>query len=168
MKRLLIQVFEKHLALLFSQGWVWLQKFENLKSRIMRWGQVLNDVEWVSKMLLKTTRLSSVYPYLKPSRLLSVIWSLNPWSLVLSCMRIWEPDSEKTPLLRPGWDKIIYSGQVLRTTRTRFNAQPLNKVVHLMHKVQTNYSSCSARSSENICSSSGGTQEIWKIGWNSV
>ncbi len=37
-----------------------------------------------------------------------------------------------------------------------------------MHKVQTNYSSCTSRSSENICSRSGGAQEKGKTGWNSV
>ncbi len=31
-----------------------------------------------------------------------------------------------------------------------------------------NYSSCTGRSSENICSSSGGAQEKGKIGWNSI
>jgi hypothetical protein len=33
---------------------------------------------------------------------------------------------------------------------------------------ETNYSSCTGRSSENICSSSGCTQEKRKTGWNSV
>jgi hypothetical protein len=33
-----------------------------------------------------------------------------------------------------------------------------------MHKVQSNYSSCTCRSSENICSSSGGAQEKRKMG----
>jgi len=33
---------------------------------------------------------------------------------------------------------------------------------------ETNYSSCTVKSSENICSSSGGGQEKVKTGWNSV
>ncbi len=41
----------------------------------------------------------------------------------------------------------------------RFNAQPVNKVLHLVHTVRTKYNSCTARSSENICSSSAGAQE---------
>ncbi len=37
---------------------------------------------------------------------------------------------------------------------------------HLMHKVQRNYSSCTCRSSENICSSSsGGAQEKGNRAW---
>jgi hypothetical protein len=35
---------------------------------------------------------------------------------------------------------------------------------HLMHKVEGNYSNCAYRSSENICSSSGGAQEKGKRG----
>jgi hypothetical protein len=35
-------------------------------------------------------------------------------------------------------------------------------------RFQTNYSSCTVRSSENICSSSGGAQEKGKTVWNSV
>ncbi len=35
-------------------------------------------------------------------------------------------------------------------------------------RVETNYSSCTVRSSENICSSSGGAHEKGKTGWNSV
>jgi hypothetical protein len=48
------------------------------------------------------------------------------------------------------------------------------KLQHLVHKVPCNYSSCTCRSSENICSSnSGGTQgkkrkDGVKTGWNSV
>ncbi len=38
-----------------------------------------------------------------------------------------------------------------------------------MHKVRGIYSSCTGRSSENICGSSGGAQERGvKTGWNSV
>ncbi len=33
-----------------------------------------------------------------------------------------------------------------------------------MHKVRDNYSSCTCRSSENICSSNGGAQEEGKRG----
>jgi hypothetical protein len=33
-----------------------------------------------------------------------------------------------------------------------------------MHKVRINYSSCTCRSSENICKSSGGAQEKGKLG----
>ncbi len=33
---------------------------------------------------------------------------------------------------------------------------------------ETNYSRCTVKSSENICSSSGGAQEKVKTGWNSV
>jgi hypothetical protein len=58
-------------------------------------------------------------------------------------------------------DKTPYSGQVLKIECTRFNAQSLNKV-------RTNYSSCTARSSENTCSNSGGAQEKGKTGWNLV
>ncbi len=46
----------------------------------------------------------------------------------------------------------------------KVNAQQLNKAVHLMHKVRTNYSSCIARSSENICSSNADTSEKGKTG----
>jgi hypothetical protein len=35
---------------------------------------------------------------------------------------------------------------------------------HLMHKVRGSYSSCTCRSSENICSSSGGPQEKGNTG----
>ncbi len=35
-------------------------------------------------------------------------------------------------------------------------------------RFETNYSSCTSKRSENICSSSGGAQENGKIGWNSV
>jgi hypothetical protein len=35
----------------------------------------------------------------------------------------------------------------------------LKKTQHLMHKVQSNYCTCTGRSSENICSSNGGTEE---------
>jgi hypothetical protein len=35
---------------------------------------------------------------------------------------------------------------------------------HLMHKVRSNYSSCTCRSSENICRSSGGAREKGKRG----
>jgi hypothetical protein len=35
-------------------------------------------------------------------------------------------------------------------------------------KFETNYSSCTVRSSENLCSSSGGAQEKGKTGWNSI
>jgi hypothetical protein len=35
-------------------------------------------------------------------------------------------------------------------------------------RYDSNYSSCTGRSSENICSSSGGAQEKGKTGWNSI
>ncbi len=35
-----------------------------------------------------------------------------------------------------------------------------------MHKVRGNYSSCTCRSSENICSGSGGAQEKGQTGQN--
>jgi hypothetical protein len=37
-------------------------------------------------------------------------------------------------------------------------------ICKLMHKVRGNYSSCTVRSSENICSSSAGAQEKGKRG----
>jgi hypothetical protein len=41
--------------------------------------------------------------------------------------------------------------------------------IHLMQtRFESNYSSCTGRSSENICSTSGGGQEKGKTGWNSV
>jgi hypothetical protein len=42
----------------------------------------------------------------------------------------------------------------------------MDKVWRLMHKVRTNYSSCTAAPSENICSNEG-AQEKRKTGWNS-
>ncbi len=35
-------------------------------------------------------------------------------------------------------------------------------------RFETNYSSCTGRSSEFICSSGGGAQRKWKRGWNSI
>ncbi len=46
----------------------------------------------------------------------------------------------------------------------KVNAQPLNKALHLMHKVRTNYSSCIARSGENICSSNAEMKGKGKAG----
>jgi hypothetical protein len=37
-----------------------------------------------------------------------------------------------------------------------------------MHKVWTNYNSYIAKSSENICSNSGGVQKKGKTRWNSI
>jgi hypothetical protein len=37
-----------------------------------------------------------------------------------------------------------------------------------MHKVRTHYSNCTAKSSEHICSSSGGAPKKGNTGWNSV
>jgi hypothetical protein len=37
-----------------------------------------------------------------------------------------------------------------------------------IQRFETNYSSCTGKSSENICNSSGGAQEKGKIGCNSV
>ncbi len=38
----------------------------------------------------------------------------------------------------------------------------------ILTRCETNYKTCSVRSSENMCSSSGGAQEKGKTGWNSV
>ncbi len=35
-------------------------------------------------------------------------------------------------------------------------------------RFETNYNSCTSKSNENICSSSGGAQEKGRTGWNSV
>ncbi len=50
-----------------------------------------------------------------------------------------ENQIHKNKILRPGWDKPHYAGHILKVQCTRFNAQPLNKVWRLMHKVWTNY-----------------------------
>jgi len=59
----------------------------------------------------------------------------------------------KNLILIPERGVTHYPGQVLEVWCTRFNGQPLNKVVHLMHKVRT------TKNNENICSSNGGAQE---------
>jgi hypothetical protein len=62
-------------------------------------------------------------------------------------MKYWNPSEKKLPT----WVK--FSG---------YNVQVL------MHKVWTNYNSYIVKSSENICSSSGGALKKRKIGWNSI
>ncbi len=97
------------------------------------------------------------YPYLKFSKYadwnsdhqFSLVWEPDEWELN-SRKKIWYWDlGEVKPITQ------------VRFSSTRFNAQSLNKVVHLMYQVRM------TKSNENICSSNGGPQEKGTIGWNS-
>ncbi len=84
---------------------------------------------------------------------------LKTWSSILTCVKIrWEkPEQEKIKY----WDL----GEVKPLTWIRFSRYNLQG---LMHKVQSNYSSCIVRNSENICSSSGAIPKKAKPRWNSI
>jgi hypothetical protein len=84
---------------------------------------------------------------------------LKTWSSILTYVNIrWEkPEQEKIKY----WDL----GEVKPLTWIRFSRYNLQG---LMHKVQSNYSSCIVRNSENICSSSGAVPKKAKTRWNSI
>jgi hypothetical protein len=56
------------------------------------------------------------------------------------------------------WNSAFYAG----------GWYEMMKLSILCTRFETNYSSCTVRSSENICNSSGGAQAKGKTGWNSV
>jgi hypothetical protein len=98
----------------------------------------------VAKILSGINRVSLEHSHLSPSE--------YPEALIENLMG--RTGSRKNIyILKPRRDKTPYPVKF-----SWYNVQGL------MHKVRTNYSSCTARSSENICSSSRGAQEKGKTG----
>jgi hypothetical protein len=75
----------------------------------------------------------------------------------------WASFNPLTPLF-----VVPYSKEILLNLRMKCRNSVRNaESQHLKHKFKRNYSSCTGRSSENLCSSNGGAQEKRKTGWNS-
>ncbi len=68
-------------------------------------------------------------------------------------------EEKKKLTLRLGCGKTPYPGRVLKVQCTRFKCTTIKQGCAFNAQVQSNYSSCTDRSSENICSSIGGAQE---------
>ncbi len=112
------------------------------------------SVGWVSKMFSSITRLSPTPVILiwNPQGVTFHDTRLKPWSPVFSCMRTgWMRTGSRKNKIKHwdslGWGKTPVPGSGSQST--------VYKVVHLMHKVPSNYSSCTDRRS-------GGAQEKGK------
>jgi hypothetical protein len=115
----------------------------------------------VSKMLSGINRLSLLEP-------LRVYHQWYPdWNLDYRLWFVWEPNNENR-IKKLNTETAPYSGQVLSVQCTRSNAQPLNKVVHLMHKVRTIMIVVQVGAVKIYVSPVGGAQENGKTGWDSV
>ncbi len=123
-----------------------------------------------TQKLVQLMNLEQVLPvlsgYQKCSQVSPAILIWSPSKYHHQWYPVWNPDYRFSFVWESNHENRI-KNEILRRplTRVRFSRY---SVQGLMHKVRTNYDSCTGRSSENICVSSGGAQENGKTGWNSV